>query len=39
MEYDYIGFIVAVLIAAGGFIGYFKAGTIKREKKMFTRKK
>lgn len=25
-EYDYIGFIVAVLIVIGGAIGYFKAG-------------
>lgn len=25
-EYDFIGYIVAVLIAIGGAIGYFKAG-------------
>lgn len=28
MEYDYIGFIVALLIAIGGAIGYFKAGKL-----------
>lgn len=26
---DYIGFIVAILIAIGGCIGYFKAGNWK----------
>lgn len=26
MQYDYVGFIVAAIIAVGGAIGYFKAG-------------
>lgn len=26
MQYDYFGFIVALLISIGGLIGYFKAG-------------
>lgn len=29
MAYDYVGFIVAVLIVIGGGIGYFKAGNFK----------
>lgn len=32
MAYDYIGFIVAILIAIGGAIGYFKAGNQKKTK-------
>ncbi|XP_055316335.1 transmembrane protein 14 homolog [Sitodiplosis mosellana] len=28
MQYDYIGFIVAALIAIGGAIGYFKADSV-----------
>lgn len=28
MQYDYVGFITAILIAIGGAIGYFKSGKI-----------
>lgn len=28
MYYDYIGFIVAIIVAIGGAIGYYKAGNV-----------